>query len=233
MQHFVQNGPPWERPTLGHGKSARREQQRGRDAMDREQPPLPAPWQCGARSSLGGKGAVGVFCSISDFPTALTMGSQPSKPSRSRGTTATALPPVRARPERRHGRRAGPPGGGPREGGQGPGAAGGRGLREGGPRSALRCAAERGCPADGVRLAGLRLRGAGGGGRCRGLRQGRWVLVAVAVPVVLAGRPRSAPPSPVPPPAVTPQVPQSPCCHQTSATKRCSQSTPQTPQPKP
>ncbi|XP_016151654.1 PREDICTED: transmembrane protein 14C isoform X1 [Ficedula albicollis] len=88
----------------------------------------------------------------------------PAPSQQGQGAAACAAAP------RRHGRRAGPPGGG-------------HSLREGGPRSALPCPALRGSPrlpAHGVRLARLRLRRAGGHGRCRGLRQG-------SVPSLAAG----------------------------------------------
>lgn len=81
--------------------------------MDRPQPSLPSRWHCGVMSSLGRNGEAGVCCFISDFPTVLLMGNQLSKSSRSRGSTIpTALAAARALPGRRHGRRAGPPGGG-------------------------------------------------------------------------------------------------------------------------
>lgn len=140
--------------------------------------------------SLGRKGEQSVFCFTSDFPTVLLTGNHISKPSRSRAGAGPPRAPSRAAGGT-SGRRcwAGPEGGRPKVG------------------AALPCAALRGSPrlpADGVRLAGLRLRGAGGGGRCRGLRQGRWVPLAVAVPAVPARSPRSAP---GPLPAVTPLSP--------------------------
>lgn len=146
--------------------------------------------------SLGRKGEMGVYCFTSDLEklkNCVTDGQ----------SIKQILPePRQHRPPAAAG--AGPP--------RAPSwAAGGASVRRprggaGGVRAAQgrRCAAVRGLsprlPADGVRLAGLRLRGAGGGGRCRGLRQGRWVLVALAIPVpaVPAGSPRSAPFRPAP-----------------------------------